>query len=36
MTNRLFVAVLMVWFLATAMQLRRVALRRQSVMAFAV
>jgi len=33
LTNRLFVAVLMVWFLATAMQLRRVALRRQSAMA---
>jgi len=29
LTNRLFVAVLMVWFVATAIQLRRVAILRQ-------
>jgi MFS family permease len=32
LTNRLFVAVLMVWFLATARQLRRVAVLRQSAL----
>ncbi|HWW27647.1 MAG TPA: DUF998 domain-containing protein [Caulobacter sp.] len=31
LTNRLFVAVLMVWFVATAAQLRRVAVFRQGV-----
>jgi hypothetical protein len=30
LTNRLFVAVLMVWFVTTAMQLRRVAILRQT------
>lgn len=32
LTNRLFVAMLMVWFVATAAQLRRVAILRQGVM----
>jgi hypothetical protein len=33
LTNRLFVTVLMVWFLATARQLRRIAILRQKAMA---
>ena len=33
LTNRLFVAVLMIWFLATARQLRRVAIQRQGLIA---
>jgi len=33
LTNRLFVAVLMIWFLATARQLRRVSLQRQGPIA---
>jgi hypothetical protein len=32
LTNRLFVAVLMIWFLATARQLRRIAILRQGAM----